>query len=88
MGVQRQEFPELSINNPPNRPIGILALDPKDGFVAVERMQTVANPDPESMQKNWHTTVAFLVPFEPKFEHECGETTSDEFVGDVYAVLS
>ena len=86
MRVQRQEFSELPVNNPPNGSVGILALDPEDGFVAIERMQTIADPDSKPMQKNGHTTVAFLVPFEPEFEHERGETTSDKFVGNIYGV--
>ena len=86
MGVQRQEFPELSVNNPLDGPIGILALDPENSFVAIERVQAIADPDPKPVQKNGHTTVAFLVPFEPEFKHERGETTGDEFVGNIYVV--
>ena len=87
MCVQRQEFPELSVDNPSNRPIRVLAFDPEDGFVAIERVQAVADPDPESMEKNGYTAMTFLVPFEPEFEHKRGEATTDEFIRDIYAVL-
>lgn len=69
MCVQRQKFPELSVYNPPDSPIGVLALDPEDGFVAIERVQAITDSDAESMEKNGYTTVTFLVPFEPEFEH-------------------
>lgn len=64
--MQRQEFPELPVDNPPDCPVGVLALDPEDGFVAIEGVQAVTDPDPEPMEKNGHTTVAFLVPFKPE----------------------
>ena len=86
MGVQRHEFPELPIDNPPCRTVRILALNPKDGRVTIERVQTVTDPDPKSVQKNWYTTVSFLVPFEPEFEHERCEATGNEFIGDIHAM--
>ena len=86
MGVQRYELLELSVDNPPGRTVGILALDPKDGLVAVERMQAVTDPDPKPMEKDGHTTVAFLVSFEPKLEHEGRKAASYELIGDIYAM--
>ena len=87
MCVQRQEFPELSVDNPPNRPIRVLAFDPEDSLIAVEWVQTIADPDPESVEKDGYTAVTFLVPFEPEFEHKRGEATTDEFICDIYAEL-
>lgn len=87
MGVQRQEFPELPVNDPPGRTVGIFALDPKDGLVAIEWVQTIADADAKSVEKNGYPTVTFLVSLEPEFEHERCETASDEFIGDVHAML-
>ena len=38
------------------------------------------------MQKNGYMSVDFFVPFEPALERERGETTGNEFVGDIHAV--
>jgi len=88
MGVQRHEFVELPVDNPPSRTVCIFALDPEDGFVAIERVQAVADPDTKSVQEDGYTAVTFLVPFEPEFEHERRQTTSNEFISDIYALLS
>ena len=66
----------------------MFTLDPEDGLVAIERVQAVADLDTKSTQKNGYTTVTFLVSFEPEFEHEGRQTTCDELIGDIYAVLS
>ena len=86
MGVQRQELLELPVDDPPGRTVGIFALDPKNGLVTVEGVQAVADTDPKSVEKNGYTTVAFFVSFEPEFEHERCEATSDELIGDIHAM--
>jgi hypothetical protein len=35
------------------------------------------------MKKDWDATLPFLVALEPKFRHECSQTTSDKLIGDV-----
>lgn len=86
--MQGHEFPKLPIDNPPSRTICVFALDPEDGLVPIERVQAIADPNTKSMEENGHTTMAFLVSFEPEFEHERCEVASDEFVGDIYTLLS
>ena len=88
MGVQGHEFPKLPIDNPPSGTVCVFALDPEDGLVPIERVQAIADPDTKSMEENGYTAMTFLISFEPEFEHERCEVASDEFVGDIYALLS
>lgn len=84
MGVQREELPQLAVYNPPNRAIGILALNPEDSLIPMERVQAVADADPKSMEQRRHPTMSLVVPFEPHAKHLRRKPASDELVGDVH----
>ena len=83
MSVQGQEFAQLAIHNPPHRAIRVLALDAEDGFVAMQRMETVRDPNTQTVEECRHSPMSFLIPFDPEPEHERRKTAGDKLVGDV-----
>ena len=68
---------------PTSRPVCILALDAKDRLLAMEWMETIANPNFQAMEQRRDPSMVFLVSLEPKTQHKRGKSTGYKFIRDV-----
>ena len=56
----------MSVNDPACRAVRVLTFDSKHGFVAVQRVQAVADPDSQPVQQNGDAAMVFLIALEPE----------------------
>lgn len=83
MRVQRNEVAQLTVNDPADGPISVLALDSKHRFLTVQGVQAVRYADAEAVEQSRNATVILLVALKPHSEHESRKASSDELVGDI-----
>jgi hypothetical protein len=70
MSMQRQEVTQLTVDDPTDGAVGILAFDPEYRVRAMKRVETIANANAQSMQKYGYSPPAALVALEPKAKNE------------------
>ena len=72
MRMQRQEVTELTIDDPTDGTVSVLAFDPEYRMRPMKRVQTIANANAQSMQKYGYSPPTALVAFEPKAKKKDG----------------
>jgi hypothetical protein len=70
MSMQRQEVTQLTIDDPTNGAVGVLAFDPEYRMRPMKRVETIANANAQSMQKYGYSPPAALIALEPKVENK------------------
>ena len=72
MRMQRQKVTQLTIDDPTDGTVSILAFDPEYRMRPMKRVETIANANAQSMQKYGYSPPAALVAIEPKAENKGG----------------
>jgi hypothetical protein len=65
MGMKGDKIPQLAIYDPSGCTVGVFAFDSKDGFMLLQWMQTITDPDAKTMEKEWDSSVALFIPLKP-----------------------